>query len=310
VLAGERPRPPRLVVVIGEAHLSARHLPRELASRWPVAAGALRVVHDVEDLPRDGHAEWVEAASGGWLHRRLRPRRARLPALERIYRRWAEDPMAPTEIDVAMMTDGLIEAELRAVGIEPRRRRVEPGRWLPDIYPEVFPTSEPRRASRRLREEGWTRARARRALEEATERGALLLPQAGVLLVSGPSVRGLALETGRFGALALRPDGGPRAEVSFWERLATAALGFVLARAVDPTVPAAGPREVIVAADRRRQLAPALGSWLGEALERAHREGEIATGTLRRWLAGPLGGSEGAVRWLRRAVRSLGRARV
>jgi hypothetical protein len=84
-------------------------------------------------------------------------------------------------------------------------------------------------------------------------------------------------------------------------------LAFVLARTVDPEVPAAGPREVVAVADRQHRLAVALGSWLGEGLAAARRRGEIAPRTLQRWLSGPLGGSEGAVRWMRRAVRLVGR---
>jgi hypothetical protein len=299
----------RLAVVIGEAHLHSRHLPSELADRWPSARSAARVLHDVERLDGAVAEPWATAGSG-WWHRRRRPPRARLPALERVYRRWAEDPMAPSEIDVGLMADGLIEAELRAVGIDARRRRLGPGRWLPDTYPEAFPLEEPRRAARRLREEGWGRARVRRALEEARQRGALLLPEAGVLLVAGASLGGLARETGRFAARGLRPGSPPSEGATLWQQLSLEAMAFVLARAMDPRLPVATPRDVVAATRRPPRLARELGSWLGDGLDAARSRGELTSRTLRRWLTQRLEGADAAVRWLRRAVRCQDRAKV
>jgi hypothetical protein len=309
VRAGSDASAARLAVVIGEAHLHSGHLPRELAARWPAGRAAARVLHDLERLDGVGGEGWA-AAEGGWWHRRRRPPRARLPALARVYRRWAEDPMAPSEIDVGLMADGLIEAELRVVGIDARRRRLGPGRWLPDVFPETYAVEEPRRAARRLREEGWGRARVRRALAEARERGALLVPEAGVLLVAGASLGGMARETGRFAASALRP-GSPRSNgATLWQQLSLEALAFVLARAMDPRLPAASPREVVVAARRPHRLAWELGSWLGDGLDGARARGDLSTRTLRRWLTQRLEGADAAVRWLRRAVRCLDREKA
>lgn len=296
---------PKVVVVVGEAHLQRGHLPRELTARWPAAESAARVLHDA-DLPGlPDEREWARSTDG-WWHRCRRPRGARLPALARVYRRWAEDPMGPEEIDLGLMADGLIEAELGAIGFDPRRRRLGPGRWLPDIYPETFPLEEPRRAGRRLREAGWSARGVRRALEAARSRGALLLPDEGILLASGSSLRGLARETGLFGALALRRDGVAWRQRSFWERLAIEAMGFALARTVDPGLPAATPGDAVAGAGAQDRLARALGSWLGEGLAQARERGELASATLRRWLSERYGAPEPAIRWIRRAVALAG----
>lgn len=306
---GDGPGAPRVVVVIGEAHLAQRHLPAALARIWSGAPGDFpRVLHDADGAWGVAPAPAWAASDGNapWLHRRVYPRtRARWTALSRVYRQWADDPMDPGEIDLSMMVDGLIEAELRSVGIDPRRRRLAPGCWLPDLYPEVFPVAEAARIERRLREECWSAADTRAAIGEATARGALLLPREGVLIASGTALRPLALEAGRFGALAMRGTSRLVPERSFWERLAVQVLAFTLARSVDPGLPVASAGEAVAASKRSGLLARALGSWLGDALATAFRQGEVSSRTMQRWLSHSMTGAEDAVLWLRRAVRSV-----
>lgn len=290
----------RALVLFGEAHLASAHLPRELLRRLNPGSRIVRILHDPER---------EDLAAPGWylgdpdlLLRQAHAPGARLRALASVYRSWAEDIIEKGEIDLPLAVHGVIDAEAAALGIDPRRFRMGPGRWLADVKPEVYGPLEKARVLRRLRESGRTPASARVLRDRAARRGALYLHRDGVFLVGRKGVRPLALESGRFLALALRPE---LDDPSFWSLLAVEALAFALAMVVDPALEEEpgwervllGAEEPASPADERRKVR-VFGSWLGRLLALGLRQGRIGKGVFRKWLRAPLDGSDAALRLL------------
>ncbi len=256
----------RGVLVFGEAHLASEHLPEEL-ERVGVER-PVRVFHDLEEGPeRPG---WYQAGPGLFL-RQTQQRGERDRALARVYRRWAGESLAAGAAMIPSTIDGLIDTQARAVGLDPRRECIAPGRFLADLKPEYFASDEPSRIRRRLAELGVSRDESAGALARAFARGAELVPGTPVLIVASPGLRPLAWETGTFLVRALRHETGAAALPAYVER----ALGFVLARLLDPELPA------------EDAAAPGGGAALGGRLHGALERGELSFTELRAWLREP-----------------------
>jgi len=222
-----------LLVVFGEAHLAASHLPRALTGEGIDAAAVARVLHD---LPtgngrgrRDPRPLWLTDGNGVFVRQRAR-QGSRERALRRVVARWmAEEPEA-AELDLPLLVHGLVDALARIAGIDPRRTPAGPARWLADTYPLVFGPGDRNAFSRWLAD---TRALAiapRTALTLASRRGAVFIPEANAVYLARLSLPLALAQAALFLARALapvRPEG---------ER---AALAVSLAQRFDPRFEAA-----------------------------------------------------------------------
>ncbi len=126
----------RLVVVFGEAHLAARHLPAAIAraARRPVRV--VRVFHDLDVPPAARETGWLRGGDGVFARQDLPPA-ARRRALLATWRRWERDVPAPGEVDAARLVHLLAEAQAESLGLDLRRTRTGRARWLADDLPEV-----------------------------------------------------------------------------------------------------------------------------------------------------------------------------
>jgi hypothetical protein len=303
-LSGEKPL---WIVVYGEAHLASEHLPAEISSALGREAAIVRVLHDLEPGPPAGRG-WFGAAQRTFTCQRAGPG-ARVPALARVYRRWAAQELAPDGLDLGLLAHELIDDFALQLGIDPRRRRVGPALWLADLYPPLFGPGESARAGRRLREAG-IRGRRRSELQRtADRRGVLFVESPRMLLAPSPSMPALAREGARFLCRAMRPVRPPVPPV----RLALeAAVAQLLSVRVDPgVVPTSRPgpgdgRALARAADAAEagdgeqicrllgpgggldaELASRLGGWIGGRLAARSLDGSLDTAELGRRLFPP-----------------------
>jgi len=288
--------PGRAVVLFGEAHLAASHLPRQLQRRFGSARRTLRIFHDLEreDLPRPG---WY-ASGARTLIKQSALAKSRADSLARVYRAWAEETVPEGEIDLPLVVHSLITTQAHFARLDPRRVRIAPARWLADVLPEVYALRESARVTRRLAEVGVSRASARRWLDEAKHRGSLYLPGANLML-AGSGLRALALEGGRFLSLSLRPSRGGE---GVWSSLVVDALAYGFGQAVDPGL---GARAIRSSGDRgvfSRCRAAQLGREIGSAL----RSGVLSPRRFHRWLKADLSDERAS----RRLVQVMQRALV
>ncbi len=244
---GRRGRPGRLVVVFGEAHLARPHLPRRLAAAAPRPLRIVRVLHDLE-LRRPARG-WLSAGPNTFARQAL-PEGARARSEAATYRRWARDVPDPGEIDLPLLVHGLIDNAAGWLGVDPRRCRLGPGRWLADLYPPVHGPGGERNAVRAMGQAGVPRHEAAALLERARQAGALYVPTANVMLVARVDLAAITLEScaflraavaGRAGTRAERPPADEAAERALLVSIARD-LGAALAPAGRPTRSAAGGR--------------------------------------------------------------------
>ncbi len=217
-----------VVVVFGEAHLAAPHLPRALARHGIAGEALVRIFHDLDEGP-GAAAAWRRANGATFARRRAAPG-ARGPAFARVVRRWAREEPAAPGLDVPLFVHGLIDAMARGAGIDPRATRAGRARWLADLFPVVFGPGERGRFADWL---AGTRALAtpvRAALEAAEARGASFVPEANAIYLARPSLMAALAAGALFLAGALRPGRGPAERAAF-------AVG--LARAFEPGFDAA-----------------------------------------------------------------------
>ncbi len=253
------------VIVVGEAHLAARHLPAALRDRFP-GATVVRVFHDLEtDPPGPGPRRANDAFS---IHRPVPG--GRRAALGRVHARWLGGEPPPPLADPGLLVHEIALASLETVGIDPRELVVAPGTWLADLFPLVLGDGERGRARRALREGGAGPDEVEAFLDRLDRAGAAWHPGARVLAARPRRLAAVARETGRFlvDALGGRIDGlGEFLPASPW-RDVREILAEVLAVAIDP-----GP-----AARAGTDPGP------GRLLARAFLSGRLPAARVRDWL--------------------------
>ena len=194
------------VVVFGEAHLAAPHLPRALARHGIEGDALVRVFHDLDEGgDRPG---WRHAGNATFARRRAAPG-SRGPAFARVVQRWAREEPAAPDLDVPLFVHGLIDALAQGVGIDPRGTRVGRARWLADLFPVVF---GPRERGRFVDWLTGTRALATpvcAALDAAEARGATFVPEANAIFLARPSLMAALAQGALFLAGALAPARDP-----------------------------------------------------------------------------------------------------
>ncbi|GEM_PF-4573689 len=253
------------VIVVGEAHLAADHLPRALREEFPGRA-IVRVFHDLEtDPPGPGPRRAGDSFS---VHRPVPG--GRRAALGRVHARWLGGEPPPPLADPGLLVHEIALASLETVGIDPRELAVAPGTWLADLFPLVLGDGERGRIRRALREGGATREEVAAFLERLDRSGAAWHPGARVLAARPRRLAAVARETGRFlvDALGGRIDGlGEFRPGSPWKEIREI-LAEVLAVPIDP-----GP-------------AARAGSGAGTArrLARAFLSGRLPAARVRDWL--------------------------
>jgi hypothetical protein len=216
-----------VVVVFGEAHLAAPHLPRALGRHGIADDALVRVFHDLEEDA--GGTGWRRAGDGTFVRHRAAPG-SRVPAFARVVRRWAREEPAAPDLDVPLFVHGLIDALAQGIGIDPRGARAGRSRWLADLFPVVFGPRERGRFADWL---AGTRALAtpvRAALDAAELRGATFVPEANAIFLARPSLMAALAQGALFLSGALVPGRDPA------ER---AGLALELARRFEPRFDAA-----------------------------------------------------------------------
>ncbi|MBP1612318.1 MAG: hypothetical protein H6Q01_981 [Acidobacteria bacterium] len=194
------------VVVFGEAHLAAPHLPRALARHGIEGDALARVFHDLDEAGVG--PGWRRAGNATFVRRRAAPG-SRAPAFARVVQRWAREEPAAPDLDVPLFVHGLIDALAQGVGIDPRGTRAGRARWLADLFPVVF---GPRERGRFVDWLTGTRALAtpvRAALDAAEARGATFVPEANAIFLARPSLMAALAQGALFLAGALAPGRDP-----------------------------------------------------------------------------------------------------
>jgi len=211
-----------VVVVFGEAHLAAPHLPCALARHGIEGDALVRVFHDLDQV--GAGPGWCHAGNATFARRRAAPG-ARGPAFARVVQRWAREEPAAPDLDVPLFVHGLIDALAHAVGIDPRSTRAGRARWLADLFPVVF---GPEECGRFVDWLVGTRALAtpvRAALDAAEARGATFVLEANAIFLARPSLMAALAQGALFLAGALAPGRDPATR---------AGLAVELARRFEP----------------------------------------------------------------------------
>lgn len=330
-LAAAAGRP--LVAVYGEAHLAEEHLPRAVIQCGPDLR-CLRLLHDLpwETVPAAPLPLCGRVDTRTFVHWRRNPEQ-RVPALARTWRRWMTDGFAAGERDAGGLAHQLAAAQMGELGLDPRRQRLAPGRWLADLFPEILLGRNGRRVGRRLRDERLPPAEAAAVQARLVAAGAVYLTAPNLLLVDPVAPQGLPLESGRFVAAALRGDAGVVAPVAggALAPAAAEALAEALAALIDPRrappsldpadaegSPAAAAHACLAAwCGRHVQAAPnqagagLAARWAGRHVGRAVAAREVPIRRLRRWLSRQLDGpgARAVLRDVCRTARDLAGAR-
>ncbi len=242
-----------VIVVFGEAHLAAPHLPHALSRHGIGGEALVRVFHDLDgDAAGTG---WRRAGKGTLERRRAAPG-CRVPAFSRVVRRWAREDSPAPDLDVPLFVHGLIDALAQGVGIDPRGTRAGRARWLADLFPVVFGPHERARFVRWL---AGTRALATPvdgALAAAEARGATFVPEANAIFLARLNLMAALAQGALFLAGVLAPGRAPATR---------AALAVELARRFEPRFDAAlVPGWEAARADGRRTAG---GNGVAEARE-------------------------------------------
>jgi len=306
----------RLLVLFGESHLAASHLPRRVRSRLEREGRASRdlVVLQNPDAvywrllgrgERPGPPVRLDARTFAVFHTSPLEK---YEAYRQVLEHWGEEAPPGAAADLTPAAHDLIGVLARWVGLRRRRRVRHRAGWsedLADAYPEVYSGDEAIELIEPiLLEQGRTPEELEEARRALTRRGALYDSRSNALFLPRYLPGAAAGEGARFLRAALTgrlfiaaQDFAGSSAASLCAAAYTDALAYLGARLVDPTTDylddepeaprAALPTgEWLAGAGRaraaRRALARALGRRAGRSLLARVREGVLDGSGLRR----------------------------
>lgn len=270
----------RMLVLFGESHITARHLPRrvrEHAARRGVVPREVRVFQDPDraywSFVSAGEVvpESISFGDGAYGVFHTAPL-AKYESYRQILDRWKGEVPADEEVDLTPSVHHLIDVLRGWLGLGRSARLRHRAGWaedLSDAYPEVYGGVEALRLIEPiLRENGRSPEEIAEARERLTERGVFYESRSNTIFIERYSPGRTAGEVARFLRTALtgRLFQGPElSDADPAERAYGAAyneaLAYLGARLVDPA-------SEVVARDERRVLAAAAGTGIEEARQR------------------------------------------
>ncbi len=154
----ERADRPRLVAVLGEAHLADEHLPSQILSRSPKTL-LLRLLHDrPAERARSG---WYCESGRDLFVRDMVTAGVRERSLCGVYREWARQERRHDGSDPTTALREMIDALAHSLDMDPRRYRVGEALRLADRYPMAICDKDPEAVERLLRLAGLGERRIR-----------------------------------------------------------------------------------------------------------------------------------------------------
>ena len=303
----ERGARPVVVVLFGESHLAAGHLPLQVRlalKRAGVDARSVVIVQNVESiywqLAEGGQegTEAVEVSDRKFAVFNASPL-AKYEAYRQTLDRWRGEAQDDGRPDMTPTVHHVIRTILRFLGINPYRKRLpggRPGDFLIDHYPDVMPMENGRELAGILRSEGLPGETASAAGNEFDKKGCRYVAATNSIYVRSTDLLGAAEESTRFLRFALSgrlaPGDEERPRSSHLSRPAVVveeALGFLGSKVIDPSSrpeteprsehPSRAPRG---GASSRGLAARREGRLLGQGLYEAYHKGQLG----RRFLLG------------------------